>query len=144
MMSSPPALRRSEGPAAGLYPIRHKRPIRVVTEAVWPIGAGSVRSAMEAPPHRSRIGCAGGLSVKKPPARRRILSVSFACFHAWPLRPGSSSGRVVLRLDVSVQCPQLESRLHQTVVVLPDFHLGPPVPYLVKSSFGKSSMWCCC
>ena len=138
--SSPLALRRSEGRAAGLYPVRHKRPIGVATEAVWPIGAGRVRSAMEAPPHRSGIGCSGGVSVKKPQVRRCISAVFFACFQAWPLRPGSSSGQVVLRLDVSFQCPQLESRLHQTVVVLLDFLLGPPVLSLVKSSFGKNSM----
>ena len=95
---------------------------------------------MEAPPHCSGIGCSGGVSVRKPPALRCILAVFFACFQAWPLRPGSSSGQVVLRLDVSFQCPQLESRLHQTVVVPLDFLLGPPVPCLVKSSFGKNSI----
>ena len=82
---------------------------------------------MEAPPHRSGIGCSGGVAVKKLHCAG-ILAVFFACFQAWPLRPGSSGERAALRLDVSFQCPQLESRLHQTVVVLPDFLLGPPVP----------------
>ena len=139
-MSSPPVLRQSEGPAAHLYPVSHKRSIGFVTEAVWPIGAGMVRSVMEAPPHRSGIGCSGGVSVKKLHCTG-ILAVFFACFQARPLRPGSSSGRVVLRLNVSFQCTQLESRLPQTVTMLQDFLLGPPVPYLVKSSFGKNSMW---
>ena len=137
MAWSPPALRRSEGRAAGLYPVRHKRPIGVVMEAVLPIGAGRVWREKEAPPNCSGIGCSGGVSVKKPPAHRRILAIFFACFQALPLRPVSSSGRDVLRLDVSFQCPQLESQLHQMAVVLPDFLLGPPVPYLVKSSFDK-------
>ena len=138
--SSPLALRRSEGRAAGLYPVRHKRPMGVVMEAVLPIGAGRVWREKEAPPNRSGIGCSGGVSVKKPPAHRRILAIFFACFQALPLRPVSSSGRDVLRLDVSFQCPQVESQLHQMAVVLPDFLLGPPVPYLVKYSFGKNSM----
>ena len=93
-----------------------------------------------APPLGDWLLCVPRVSVKRPPARRCILAVFFACFQAWPLRPGSSSGQVVLRLDVSFQCPQLESRLHQTVVVPLDFLLGPPVPCLVKSSFGKNSM----
>ena len=70
--SSPPALRRSEGQAARLYPVRHQRPIGLVTEPVWPIGTGRVRSAMEAPPHRSGIGCFEGVSVKKPPAQAHL------------------------------------------------------------------------
>lgn len=139
MAWSPPSLRQSEWRAAGLYPVRHKRPIGVVMEAALPIGAGRVWREEEAPPNRSGIGCSGGISVKKPPARRRILAIFFACFQALPLRPVSSSGRDVLRLDVSFQCPQLESQLHQMAVVLPDFLLGPPVPYLVKSSFEKIS-----
>ena len=64
--SSPPALRRSEGPAARLYPVRHERPIGLATEAVWPIGAGRVRSEMEAPPHSSGIGCSEGVSPQDP------------------------------------------------------------------------------
>ena len=70
--SSPPALRRSEGPAARLYPVRHERPIGLATEAVWPIGARRVWSAMEAPPHHSGIGCFEGVSVKKPPAHAHL------------------------------------------------------------------------
>ena len=71
---------------------------------------------------------------------RCILAVFFACFQAPHLRSRSSSGRWVLRLGVLFQCPQLESRLHQSVVELLDFLLGPLVPYLVKYSFGKNSM----
>ena len=64
--SSPLALRRSEGPAARLYPVSHERPIGLATEAVWPIGAGRVRSEMEAPPHCSGIGCSEGVSPQDP------------------------------------------------------------------------------
>ena len=63
----------------------------------------------------------------------------FLCFEAWTLRLGSSSGRVVLRLNVSFQGPQLVYRLHQTVTVLLECILGGPVPYIIKSSFGKNS-----
>ena len=59
-----------------LYPLKHKRPIGIVTEAVWPVGGRRVGSTMEAPPRCSRIGCSVGVSVK-PPARRRILAGFF-------------------------------------------------------------------
>ena len=56
-----------------MYSVRHKQPISIVIEAVWPIGGRRVGSVMEAPPHHSGIGCSVGVSVK-PPARRRILA----------------------------------------------------------------------
>ena len=146
-MSSPPMLRRSEGPAAGLYPVSHKRSIGIATEAAWPIGARMVRSVMEAPPHRSGIGCSGAClsrSLQRAGASWPFPLLVFRqdLLGRDPQVGGlSSSGRVVLRLNVSFQCTQLESRLPQTVTVLPDFLLGLPVPYLVKSSFGKNSVW---
>ena len=112
-----------------------------MTEAVQPIDAGRGWREKEAPPNCLGIGCSEGVSAKKPPVRRRILDFFFFFLLVFRhcLRLVSSSGRVFLRLNVSFQCHQLESRLHQMAVVVPEFLLGPPVPYLVKSSFGKIS-----
>ena len=45
----------------------------------------------------------------------------------------------VLSRNLSLQSTQLIYLIHQTVTVPPECILGPPVPYLIKSSFGKNS-----
>ena len=78
-----------------------------------------------APPLGDWLLCVPRVSVKRPPARRRILAVFFACFQASRLSPGAVRGQWVLRLDVSFPFPELESGLHPTCSPAPELSPGP-------------------
>ena len=108
-----------------LYPLKHKRPIGIVTEAVWPVGGRRVHDGGPTPLLKDWLLC--GRVCQAPSAQAHFGW--FLCFEVWPLRPGSSSGRLVLRLTVSFQSAQLVCGLHQTVTVLPECIVGPPVPF---------------
>ena len=100
---------------ASLYrPVRHKPPIGVATEAARPIGAGGVRSTAEGPAPARGLAALRPARVCQEASSPQARLNNFLCFQAPSRSTGSSSRWWVLRLGVSFQFPELDSRLHQT------------------------------
>lgn len=79
------------------------------------------KSEGEARPKSWGNGCSGRV-CQSPPVRRRT------CFQAWPLRLDPAKWAHCPQAGCFLPVPSTGITTHQTVVILPDFLLGPPVP----------------